>query len=203
MVHKEHRVSRHSRSPERSHAIPGRPSTRPIARIGTPRLERLRQISRETGQFLAILAAGAPAGSVIEIGTSGGYSTLWLAVGCAARRAVITTFEVLPAKAKLAMQTFQTSGIVGGVHLVQGDAREHLSNCVDIAFCFLDAEKDVYKACYDLVVPRLVRGGLLVADNVLSHKDELEGFVQAALADARIDSVVVPLGKGLLVSRCG
>ncbi len=52
---------------------------------GTPMLQRLRQISRETGQFLAILAAGAPRGSVIEIGTSAGYSTLWLALGCAAR----------------------------------------------------------------------------------------------------------------------
>ena len=170
---------------------------------GTPRLERLRQISRETGQFLAILAAAAPSGSVIEIGTSAGYSTLWLAVGCAARNAPITTFEVLAAKAVLATQTFQASGIASSVHLVQADAREHLGDYADIAFCFLDADKDVYAACYELVVPRLVRGGILVADNVLSHKDELEGFVRAALMDERMDAVVVPLGKGLLVSRHG
>ncbi len=76
---------------------------------GTPRLQRLRQVSRETGQFLAILAAAAPTGSVIEIGTSAGYSALWLALGCAARGAAITTFEKLPDKAALARQTFQTS----------------------------------------------------------------------------------------------
>ena len=168
---------------------------------GTPRTLRLRQISRETGKFLAILVAGAGAGSVIEIGTSAGYSTLWLAVGCAARGAAITTFEVLPAKAELATQTFQTSGLASSVRLVQGDAREHLGNCSDIAFCFLDAEKDVYAGCFELVVPHLVPGGMLVADNVLSHKDELEEFVRTVQRDVRVNSVVVALGNGLLVAR--
>lgn len=66
---------------------------------GTGRLERLRQIPAETGKFIAMLAASAPEGDYIEIGTSGGYSALWLAVACRAVGRKITTFEVLEAKA--------------------------------------------------------------------------------------------------------
>jgi caffeoyl-CoA O-methyltransferase len=168
---------------------------------GTPRLQRLRQVSHETGQFLAILAAGAPRGAVIEIGTSGGYSTLWLAIACALRGDRIKTFEILPEKVKLARRTFEGAGVLRRVHLVEGDARDHLSEQTGIAFCFLDAEKDIYEECYELIVPSLVAGGILVADNVISHQDELGSFVQAARLDAKVDSVIVPLGQGLLVSR--
>ena len=68
---------------------------------GTPRQQRLRQIPPETGKFLALLAAGAPKGHYVEIGTSAGYSTLWLALACALLGRTITTFEVLPEKVRL------------------------------------------------------------------------------------------------------
>ena len=64
----------------------------------TPRMKRLRQIPPETGRFLAILAASAPEGEVIEIGTSAGYSSLWLSLACQATNRRLRTFEVLPAK---------------------------------------------------------------------------------------------------------
>ena len=70
-----------------------------------------------------------------------------------------------------------------------------------IAFCFLDAEKDIYQDCYNLVVPNLVTGGLLLADNVISHARFLEPFVENAAVDERVDTVVVPVGKGLLFCR--
>ena len=70
-----------------------------------------------------------------------------------------------------------------------------------MAFCFLDAEKDVYSDCYDLVVPQLVPGGLLAADNVISHADALGPLVERAYADDRVDAVVVPIGKGELLVR--
>ena len=63
---------------------------------GTPRLDRLRQIPPETGRFLALLAASAPDGAWIEIGTSAGYSALWLVLACRATGRILTTFEVLP-----------------------------------------------------------------------------------------------------------
>jgi caffeoyl-CoA O-methyltransferase len=168
---------------------------------GTPKAQRLRQIPPETGRFLAILAAGAPPGPVLEIGTSGGYSGLWLILACISRGDRLTTFEVAQDKVQLAGQTFAAAGVETHVQQVQGDARELLAGFERIAFCFLDAEKDIYQECYELAIPRLAPGGFFVADNVISHQAELEGFVERALADERVDALVVPIGKGLLVCR--
>ena len=73
---------------------------------GTQMLQCLRQIPPETGKFIALLAASAPKGQYVEIGTSAGYSTLWLALACRAAGKSITTFEILDEKAKLARETF-------------------------------------------------------------------------------------------------
>ncbi len=168
---------------------------------GTPHLERLRQIPPETGRFLAILCAAAPPGRVIEVGTSAGYSTLWLAMACRATGRRLTTFEILPAKAALARETFTVTGVGDVVDLVEGDFLAPGEDLGGVAFCFLDAEKDVYDAAYEVVVPRLVMGGLLVADNVISHREELQHLVDTADADPRVDAVVVPIGKGELLCR--
>lgn len=168
---------------------------------GTPRLQRLRQIPPETGQFLAMLAASSPAGKVVEIGTSAGYSSLWLAMACRQRGDRLVTYEVLSEKVDLARQTLAAARVESLVELVHDDARNHLGNMDSIAFCFLDAEKELYQDCYDLVVPRLVPGGLLLADNFLSHQQVLAPVLQRAQDDARVDALVVAVGKGLLFCR--
>jgi predicted O-methyltransferase YrrM len=168
---------------------------------GTPHLQRLRQIPPETGRFLAILTAGVPEGAIVEIGTSAGYSTMWLALATAAMGRRVTTFEVLPDKVALARETFSLAEIDGLIDPVEGDARSHLDTIDEIAFCFLDAEKDVYEDCYEMVVPRLVPGGLLVADNAISHRDELQPVIDRAMDDPRVDAVLVPIGKGELLCR--
>ncbi|MCC6614138.1 MAG: class I SAM-dependent methyltransferase [Anaerolineae bacterium] len=89
----------------------------------TPRIQRLRQIPPDTGKFLALLASNAPEGDWIEIGTSAGYSTLWLALACRAMGRKITTFEALEAKANLASETFKLSGVCDVVELIRGAAR--------------------------------------------------------------------------------
>jgi predicted O-methyltransferase YrrM len=168
---------------------------------GTPRLQRLRQIPAETGQFLALLAASAPEGMTIEIGTSAGYSTLWLAIACEAAGRTITTFELLPEKAALARETFRVAQVEGVVKLVAGNVLDSLAHYDNIAFCFLDAEKEVYDVCYEAVVPKLVSGGLLVADNALNHRETLQPMLDRALNDTRVDALIVPIGKGELVCR--
>jgi predicted O-methyltransferase YrrM len=168
---------------------------------GTPRLERLRQVPPETGRFIAMLAAAAPPGPVLEIGASGGYSSLWLGLACRERGDRLITFELLGGKADLARETIAAAGLGEAITLVQGDALHHLKEYPEIAFCFLDAEKEIYQACYDLVVSSLLPGGVLIADNVVSHAEELRPFVEAARADGRLDALVVPLGKGLLFCR--
>jgi caffeoyl-CoA O-methyltransferase len=168
---------------------------------GTPRPQRLRQIPPETGKFLALLAASAPAGEMLEIGTSAGYSSLWLAAACKIMGRSLTTFEVLPEKAKIARETFQMAQLEETVRLVEGDARVFLSQYDAIGFCFLDAEKEIYAECYEAVVPRLVPGGLLVADNALEFQDILQPMLERALRDARVDAMILPIGSGELVCR--
>lgn len=75
------------------------------------------------------------------------------------------------------------------------------SDIGDVAFCFLDAEKEVYSDCYEAVVPNLVSGGLLVADNAINHRETLQLMLDRALSDPRLDAVIVPIGKGELVCR--
>lgn len=164
---------------------------------GTPRMERLRQISAETGRFIALLAASAPEGEVIEIGTSAGYSALWLSL--TGRR--IRTFEILEKKAGIARETFMTAGVEDVVELIKGDARDYIEHFDDIAFCFLDAEKEIYAECYEAVIPKLVPGGLLVADNAINHRETLQPMLDKALSDERMDALIVPIGKGELICR--
>lgn len=168
---------------------------------GTPRLKRLRQIPPEVGRFIAILAASAPAGRLIEIGTSAGYSTLWLALACRAVGRRITTYEILDDKASLARQTFDEAGVWDVVEFVHGNALDCLPELKDIAFCFLDAEKEIYSQCYEALVPNMVSGGILVADNAINHKATLKPMLDRALEDERVDALIVPIGNGELICR--
>jgi caffeoyl-CoA O-methyltransferase len=168
---------------------------------GTPRAQRLRQIPPETGKFLALLAANVPEGTYLEIGTSAGYSTLWISRACEMLGRTLHTFEVLPEKVQLARETFQTAQVEKIINLVEGDVRDYLPQFDNIAFCFLDAEKEVYGEYYEAVIPKLVKGGLLVADNAINHRKTLQPMLDRALTDKRVDALIVPIGKGELVCR--
>jgi len=168
---------------------------------GTPHFRRLRQIPPETGRFIALLAATSPPGHWIEIGTSAGYSTLWLALACRLVGKKISTFEVLAEKAGWAEETFRQACVTDVVDLVHDDARSHLPKLKDISFCFLDAEKEIYADCYEAILPKMVRGGILVADNAISHRQALRPILERALSDERVDAMIVPIGKGELICR--
>jgi predicted O-methyltransferase YrrM len=107
----------------------------------------------------------------------------------------------LPEKAALARETFDAAGVWDVVELVHGNALDYLPEVKDIAFCFLDAEKEIYGLCYDALVPRMVQGGLLVADNAIDHQETLQPMLERALADERVDALIVPIGNGELVCR--
>lgn len=168
---------------------------------GTSRIERLRQIPPETGKFLSLLAASAPKGTFLEIGTSAGYSALWIALACKLNRNKLITFEILEKKAQLAEETFRITNLNHVIELIKGDARDYIANYKNISFCFLDAEKEVYEDCYDLVIPMMIKGGILVADNAINHYEILKPMLDKALDDERVDALIVPIGKGELVCR--
>jgi caffeoyl-CoA O-methyltransferase len=124
-----------------------------------------------------------------------------LALACRQKARRITTYEVLEEKVQLARETFLQAEVGDVVELVQGDARLYLASLEKLAFCFLDAEKEVYQDCYEAVIPRLVPGGLLLADNAITHQQTLGPMLDRAQADVRVDALVVPIGKGVLVCR--
>jgi predicted O-methyltransferase YrrM len=163
--------------------------------------KRLRQVPPETGKFIAVLAASAPDGVYLEIGTSGGYSALWLVLTCRHRNRRLITFEIFEEKVRLAQETFRMARVEDIVELIHGDAREFLDSYKNVSFCFLDAEKEVYAECYEKLIPNMVTGGILVADNVISHKEILQPMVDRVLNDERVDALVVPIGNGELVCR--
>ena len=170
-------------------------------RKGVAPFERLRQIPSGTDRFLALVAASTPEGSFVEIGTSGGYSGLWISLACRALGRRLTTFEMSDAKVALATETFRKAGVDDIVTVVPGDARDNLAGQSGVSFCFLDAEKKFYEECYEAVLPTMVSGGFLVADNVISHAADLSSFLDRAESGKRMDTMVVPVGSGVLLAR--
>ena len=107
----------------------------------------------------------------------------------------------LEEKIKLAKETFQMTELEIIVDLIEGDARNYLKNYNNISFCFLDAEKEVYEDCYNLIIPNMVSGGILIADNAINHYETLKPMLDKALTDNRVDAIIVPIGKGELLCR--
>jgi caffeoyl-CoA O-methyltransferase len=168
---------------------------------GTDRLKRLRQISPETGKFLAILASGCPEGEMIEIGTSAGYSSMWLSLAAKSRGIKLKTFEELADKVILAKETFRLSEVEQYVQIYEGDFIEHRESIGNIGFCFIDCEKEIYECCFDIVAGKMVPGGLIVADNATNHYEAIKPMINKALLDDRFDCVTVPLGQGEFICR--
>jgi caffeoyl-CoA O-methyltransferase len=170
-------------------------------RDGTPQAKRLRAIAPEVGQLLLTLILAARAKVIVEVGTSGGYSTLWLASGAARTGGRVTTFEIDPDKVALARRTFEDAGVTGLVDLRHGDGGAGLAEFPGTAdMVFIDSEKDDYGRLLDLAIPALKSGGLLVADNLISHAATLASFRDRVLSDPRLTGLVVPLGGGELVA---
>jgi predicted O-methyltransferase YrrM len=166
-----------------------------------PKFQRLRQIPPETGKFLSLLCLDAPKGMIVEVGTSGGYSGLWLALACRQRGDKLTTFEVAEDKVVMARETFRKAGVNSTINVVHGDVRSYISRFPPTAFCFIDAEKDVYVDCYEQIVPNLLPGGMLIANGALTQTDQLSTYLGRAYRDPRVDALVVPIGRGLLICR--
>lgn len=168
---------------------------------GVPTVDRLCAVSPETGRFLALLAATVPSGALLEIGTSGGYSTLWLALAARVRGQCVQSFERSAAKLSIARDTFARSDVTDIINVTEGDVRNFLPDCRAVAFCFIDHEKSQYIECYEMLMPNLVAGAIIAADNIHSHEEALAPFVDHVIADSRVDAVVIPIGKGVLLVR--
>ncbi len=168
---------------------------------GLPPERRARQVARTTGQFLFALVAPQTDCEVLEIGGSRGYSTIWLAAGVRLLGGRVLSLEADPAKCEAWRRNVAEAGVAEWAELVEGDAFQTLPRIDDVFdVCFLDAEKDDYEALFSLARPKLEPGALVVADNVLSHEGTLGRYSAARQADETLESVTVPLDRGLELS---
>ncbi len=165
------------------------------------RLERLRNVEPDTAALLAVLVRASAARAVLELGTSNGYSTLWLADAVGSVGGRLLSVDVDAARSALAAQNLDRGGVSELVELRVQDAAETLSSSPDEAWdmIFLDAERPAYLSYWPDLVRVLRPGGLLAVDNVLSHAEELREFQAMAHADASTSEAVVPTGAGLLL----
>jgi predicted O-methyltransferase YrrM len=162
---------------------------------------KMLNITPETGKLLSILVRATKAKRVLEIGTSNGYSTLWLAEAVQALAGKLVTVELAPAKAALAHDNFERAGLSPWIRqeVTEGGKflREQLSSSCDLLF--LDSEREQYVAWWPWIQQILAPGGLLIVDNAVSHAAEMESFIQLVRATAGYSALTVPIGKGELL----
>jgi predicted O-methyltransferase YrrM len=168
---------------------------------GVARELRARQVARSTGQFLFALVAPQVDCEVLEIGGSRGYSSIWLGAGVRYFGGRVLSLEADPKKVEAWRANVEEAGLEETVELTDGDAFESLPEIQDVFdMVFIDAEKDDYERLFELARDKVEPGGLFVADNVLSHPDPLAEYSKARQADPTLESVTVPLDRGLELS---
>jgi predicted O-methyltransferase YrrM len=163
------------------------------------RLARLRNLEPGTARLLALLVRATGARAVLELGTSNGYSTLWLADAVRDTGGTVVSVELDAERSAQAAANLARAGLESHVQLRIKDAAEALAEAGDgsVDLVFLDAERPHYAGYWPELVRVLRPGGLLAVDNVISHAHELEEFTALVETDERVTTAVVPVGAGL------
>lgn len=165
------------------------------------RLERLRNVEPETAALLSVLIRATGARRILEIGTSNGYSTVWLAEAARAVGGAVLSVEVEAERSEAARENLSRAGLEALVELRVQDAADTLAGAGDDAYdlIFLDAERPAYAGYWPELVRVLRTGGLLVVDNVISHADQVAEFRAVVAADERVSEADAPTGAGALL----
>lgn len=155
------------------------------------RVPRRMNVPESDGRWLRLLAEATGAKHVVEIGTSTGYSGLWLTLALKRTGGRLTTFEIDPQVAEIARRIFREAGVDDIVTVVVGDAHETISQLKGpIDLLFLDADKEGYVRYLERLLPLVRPGGLIVAHNVGSRFDN-PSYVDALLANPELESLVI------------
>lgn len=170
---------------------------------------RLRQIPRETGEFMyqALYHYGKLVNKPIigiEIGTSGGYSGIWQALGLrriGTKNNKIFSLENDPKKLSLARENIHNCNLEHIIDIIEIDAEKYLENQRNshkkFNYFFIDAEKEDYAKYYTIIKDLAQNNAILFADNVISHENELKDFLELIAKDEGVISTIIPIGKGL------
>ncbi len=163
---------------------------------GLPSSQRTRNVERETGHWLALLVRATNARQLLEIGSSNGVSTIWLATAARQNGGRVTGTVILPERAAEANRNLAEAGLDSVARVVAGDARATVANLPGpFDLVFIDAEKDDYVDHFEAVAGRVRPGGLILADNVISH--DLSAYQAALRARSDVETVTIPIDRGV------
>jgi predicted O-methyltransferase YrrM len=167
--------------------------------------ERSLPIGEEAGAFLNGLIKAVQPRHLLELGTSNGYSTVWLAEAARAVGGKVVTIEALEKKQAYARAAITKAGLAGVVEFRHGDALDILETLPGpFDFVLLDIWKDLYIPCLDLFYPKLAPGAVVAADNMIepaAHRAEAADYRRAVRAKPQMQSLLLPLGQGIELSR--
>jgi predicted O-methyltransferase YrrM len=164
------------------------------------RRERLRNVEPETAAAMAVLVRALCAQRLLELGTSNGYSTIWLGDAAEAQGGRVVSVDVDEGRHALARENIARAGLERVVELRIEDAAETLAALSDggADFVFLDAERPAYVSYWEDLVRVLASPGLLLVDNATSHAEEMKAFRALAEGDARVAVALLGIGAGVL-----
>ena len=172
---------------------------------GTNLDDLLLSVGREAGTLLYLLASGAQSRRILELGTSYGYSTVWLAAAARATGGKVMSLELRDFKIEHARQALTRAGLSTRVEFHAGDCLETLKNLPGpFDFVLLDVWKDLYLPCFELVHPKLAPGAIIAADNMLLPevvRPQAEAYRARVRAAGDLDSVLLDIGNGVEISR--
>jgi caffeoyl-CoA O-methyltransferase len=160
-------------------------------------------VSEEDGRFLRVMVATSGTKRALEIGGASGYSAIWMGMGLRETGGRLVTIEYDPGRAKELVDNIRRAGLADIVQVVSGDAFQQIPKVAGtFDFVFLDAWKKDYKRFFDLVYPRLDKGGLFIAHNVVNKRSEMGDFLDAIHKHPTLwTTIVSPSGEGMSVSR--
>jgi predicted O-methyltransferase YrrM len=172
---------------------------------GTNLDELLLSVGREAGMLLYLLATGAQSRRILELGTSYGYSTVWLAAAARATGGRVLSLELRDFKIEHARQALTRAGLSTRVEFHQGDCLETLKTLPGpFDFVLLDVWKDLYLPCFELVHPKLAPGAIIAADNMSLPemvRPQAEAYRRRVREVGDLDSVLLDVGNGIEISR--
>jgi|SRR5450631_1085461 len=176
-----------------------------MAEVESRKNDLLIAIGPQTAQVLSNLIKGQGAQTIVELGASYGYSTVWFAEAARATGGRVISFELDAAKVEYIRSRLEQAELSNFVEFRVGDAREQLRSLdIPVDFALIDLWKDLYIPCFDLLLPRLARGAFIAADNILEppvFREMGELYRQHVRANGHFDSVLLPIGSGIELSR--
>jgi predicted O-methyltransferase YrrM len=170
----------------------------------TERPRMMLNLEPASAQLISILVRASGVTRALEVGTSNAYSTIWLAWSLAAAAGRIISIDRNPDKHSLARENLRRAGFLDRVDLRTGDAVEivrELPGPFDLAF--LDADRRTFPAIMEVLLPKLSPKVLVIADNVLSHPEEIAEYLKLISSRPDFQHTTVPVGKGLSIAYRG